>query len=530
MLVLMAAVGFVLLIVCLNIAGLMLARASSRTREIALRAVLGAGRWRIIRQLWAESGLLLIPGALLGLAASVGGVRLLLFLAPENMVQGISVNMDARVLLFTAALSVVAGVLFGLAPAWQLSRADHYSSLKEGGRSGTSGRGRQQLRSALAAAEIALALILLVGAGLFLKSLGRLQEVDTGFQPKGVLSAYTNPPEIRYKDAAQLAGFYREVVERLQVLQGVKSAAAITPLPFSEDGSASFSIEGRPQVPGDPGPHAGMRNITPNYFAVMGIPILSGRVFTDQDRIGSGKVVIIDKALAQRYWPNENPVGKRVGPDRTGPWSTIVGMVAHIRNSDLSGESGEGVVYMPMYQEPVPYTAFVVKSAGTDLKTAVAAAVRAVDPNLPVYNVESMEERVAASLGLRRFAVSLLAAFAIIAVFLAAIGIFGVISYGVVQRTQEIGIRLAIGAERGQVLQLILGDGFKLAASGVLVGLAGAAVLTRLVSNQLFHVSPFDPLTFALTAFALLAVALLASYLPARRAMRVDPMVALRYE
>ncbi len=531
MLVLMGAVVFVLLIVCSNIAGLMLARASSRGREIALRAVLGAARWQLIRQLWAESALLVIPGGLLGCAAAYAGIQVLLKLAPEDLTKGFTVQMDVRVLLFTAAVSLAAGILFGLAPAWQLSRTDHFESLKEGGRSGTAGRMKQTLRTALASAEIGLALILLVGAGLFIRSLNELQQVNAGFQAKGVLTGTTVLPATRYKKEEEQANFYRSVVDRLQTLPGVQIAAAAIPLPFSgDDWSASFKIDGRPQPPGDPGPHGSVRYITPRYFAAMGIPIRMGRAFTDQDRLGADRVAIVDDALVAQYWPNENPIGKRIRQGQSGPWETIVAVVGHVRHSDLAADSGKGTYYYPIYQDPAPYVSFVLKNSGGRLESALRETVRSVDPNQPVFAIKPMDEWIAESLGSRRFAVTLMSGFALIALFLSAIGVFGVISYGVTQRTQEIGIRMAIGAERTQVLGMILTGGLKLAGAGILAGLIGAAILTKLLSSQLFHVNPFDPVTFAGTAIVLLLVALLASYLPARRAMGVDPMVALRYE
>ncbi|MBV8820899.1 MAG: ABC transporter permease, partial [Acidobacteriaceae bacterium] len=528
----MGAVLFVLLIVCSNIAGLMLAKASSRSREMAIRAVLGAGVWSLIRQLWAESFLLVLPGALLGLAASAGGVRALLAVAPESITRGLTVNMDVRVFLFTAVISIAAGMLFGIAPAWQLAKVDQFESLKEGGRSGTAGQGKQRLRAALASAEFALALILLVGAGLFVKSLSRLEQVQTGFRPDGVLTGTTVLPDNRYKQDDARALFFKSVVERLRTLPGVQSAAAGVPLPFSgDDWGQSFSIEGRPQTPGDPGPHASVRYVSPAYFETLGIQVRMGRAFTEQDRIGAPLVAVVDEALAGQYWPNENPIGKRIrsgGPQ--SPWRMIVGLVAHIHHSDLAADSGKGLAYMPLYQNPPPIASLLIKHSGGKLEQAMRDAVRAVDPFQPVSQVKSMDEWIAESLGSRRFAVVLMSGFAGAALLLAALGIFGVISYGVTQRTQEIGIRMAIGAERSQVLKLILIDGLKVAGVGVLLGTIGAAFLTRMLSRQLFEVSPFDPITFGGTMLCLLAVALFASYVPARRAMRVDPMVALRYE
>ncbi|PYT19374.1 MAG: hypothetical protein DMG59_00605 [Acidobacteria bacterium] len=534
MLVLLGAVGFVLLIACSNIAGLLLARASGRSREIAVRAALGAGRWQLIRQLLVESGLLAFSGGVLGLAAGFAGLRLLLLLAPVQIAARLVINMDLRVLVFAIAITVVSGMLFGLAPAWQLSRADQYESLKEGGRSGTAGKARQRLRGALVSAEVALALMLLVGAGLFLRSLTHLQQVDTGFNPSGVASGMIMLPEAAQAQGQDAnkdkeAAFYRSVVDRLLSSPGVRSAAAIVPLPFSGDNwGASFTIEGREELPGDPGPHGDVRYITPAYFAAMGIPIRRGRAFTDQDAGALNRVAIVDEELARQYWPNEDPIGKHIRNGSRSPWATIVGVVGHVRQNELSGDSKKGAYYFPMYQSPVPLAAFIVK--GGQGANAIREAVRAAEPTQSVFDLKSMDQRIAESLGPRRFAVTLLAAFAIIAVGMAALGIYGVISYAVTQRTQEIGIRMALGAERSEVLKLILGHGLRLAGAGVVIGLIASAALTRIVTNQLFQVSRFDPATFIVTALALISVALIASYIPARRAMGVDPTIALRYE
>jgi predicted permease len=498
-----------------------------------VRAALGAGRWRLIRQTLAESMVLAGAGTLLGLAVAHAGIRLLLALAPEDVVNGVKIGLDRYVLLFTAGVGLAAGILFGLAPAWQVSSIDRYESLKEGGRTGTAGRARQRLRSLLVAGELALALVLLVGAGLFLKSLSRMQEVDTGLEPRGVMTAALALPETEYKEPDKQTAFYRATLEALSAIPGVRAAGAGTPLPFSGgSASASFGIEGRPEGPGDPGPHGNVRFVSPGYFAALGIPLREGRYFTEQDRQGTDPVVVIDENLARQYWPNHDPVGTRLRRGRQAPWATIVGVVAHVKHSALVGDSDKGVYYYPILQKPVEQTHLVVKATRDPLSlaSAIREAVRAADPNQPVHDLASMEQRIANSLGPRRFAVRLLSFFAAIAVLMAALGLYGVISYTVAQRTQEIGIRMALGAQRSQVMGLVIGQALRLGLVGVVAGLAAASILAQLLSSQLFAVSAFDPMTLGITALALLIVALAASYGPARRATRVDPMVALRYE
>jgi predicted permease len=533
LLVLLAAVGFVLLIACSNIGGLMLARASGRSRELAVRAALGAGRWDLIRQTMLESLLLAFAGALLGLGICDSSIRMLLSLAPEKLAAGLIVSVDSHVLLFTALVSVCAGLLFGIAPALQTIRVRDYESLKEGGRSGTSGRGRQRARALLVVGEVALALVLLVGAGLFLRSLSRLQEVGTGFDPSGVMTATISLPESGYKEPEKRAAFYRAVTERLQNLPGVSAAAAAIPLPFSgNDGSASFSIQGRTPGPGDPGPHGDIRYVGPGYFSVLRIPIRLGRMFTEQDRIGAQPVVVIDENLAAQYWPGENPIGKTMRNGSKSAWSTIVGVVGHVKHSDLAGDTGKGVYYYPILQSPTPFTAFVLRT-GADpagLTAGIRDAVRAVDPSLPVHHLKTMRELVSSSLEPRRFVVTVLGFFALVALLMAVIGLYGIISYAVAQRTPEIGIRIALGAQPREVLTLVAAQGLRLVLFGVAAGFVAALSLSTLVSSQLFQVSAFDPLTFTVTATVLIAAALLASYIPARRAAKVDPMVALRYE
>lgn len=531
--VLIGAVGFVLLIACSNIAGLMLARASGRARELAVRSALGARRWHLIRQTLAESLVLAAAGTLVGLGVAQAGVRILLWLAPAEVAMGLVIRLDAYVLAFTAVVGALAGILSGVAPAWQVSGAHDFELLKEGGRWGTASRGRLRLRALLVAGQVALALVLLVGAGLFLKSLARLARVNPGFDPQGVMTAALSLPESQYKEEQKQVAFYRAVSERLASLPGVSSAAAVVPLPFSGSNFASsFNIEGRPQGPGDPGPHSDLRAVTPGYFSALKIKLLAGRTFTEQDREGTQFVTVIDENLARQYWPDQEPLGKRLRRGSNAPWVEIVGIVAHVHHSELAGDTGKGVCYYPMYQIPIS-RAFLIARTNADpagLAGPIREAVRSVAPGQPVYDLSTMENRLGTSLAARRFAVTVLGFFAGVALLMSALGLYGVISYTVTQRTQEIGIRIALGAQVNEVLGLVVTHGLRLVSAGILLGLAAALSLSRLLATQLFQVSPFDPLTFAVTAIVLLIAAILASYVPARRATKIDPIVALRYE
>jgi len=533
MLVLLAAVGCVLLIACSNIAGLMLARASGHAREIAVRAALGAGRWRLIRQTLAESLVLALGGAVAGLALAFVGVRALLAFAPENASVALAVRIDAPVLLFTAVAAVAAAVLFGIAPAWQVSRLDRFEALKEGGRSGAAGLRRQRIRAGLVIGEVALALVLLVGAGLFLRSLASLEDVNPGFQPGGVITAGVSLPQPQYTEPAKRIAFYRAVLERLSNLPGVTSVAEGVPVPFSGNaGSASFAIEDRPAPPGDPGPHGDLGFVSPDYFTALRIPLRSGRTFTAQDQPSTEPVAIVDETLARQYWPNESPIGKHIRQGQRGAWATVVGVVSHVKHSDLAGDTVKGKYYFPMFQRPAPFTTFLVRrqSDPVVLGGAIREAVRGIDPALAVANIRTLPEMVARSLSPRRFVVTLLEIFAGMALLMAVLGLYGVISYSVAQRTQEIGIRMALGAQPREVLSLVIGQGMRLTGIGAAIGLGAALAFSRALKSQLFQVSAFDPLTFTITALILIAAALVASYIPARRATRVDPMHALRYE
>jgi predicted permease len=534
MLTLMGAVGFVLLIACSNIAGLMLARATSRQKEMTLRAVLGAERWDLIRPTLVQGLLLAGCGTLLGLLLGWEGIRALLLLAPQQMAQGLAVPMDAYVLVFTAVAGILSGLLFAIAPALRASELRDFTVLKEGGRSGTAGRARQRLRSVLVVGQMALALVLLVGLGLLAKSWGRMQQVQPGFDPSGVLTAEVSLPQTSYPDSAKQIAFFRAVAARLAAEPGVIASALAVPVPFSGfNSSASFEIGGQPIGPGNPGPHGDVRWVSPGYFRTMKIRIAAGREFSDQDVAGGQPVAVIDQNLARQYWPHENPIGQRIRRGSKAPWATIVGVVGHVKQSALVGDSGKGVYYYSLFQPyNIPATFLVARTTGkaSAVSAALAEAVHAVDPSLPVFGLKSMTERVDSSLAPESFAVTVLGFFAAIALVLAALGLYGVISYSVTQRTQEIGVRMALGADRQRVLALVVGQGMRLAAIGAGIGCVAAYGVARLLSSELFGVNAGDPETFLGVAILLAAVALLACYLPARRATRVDPMISLRYE
>ena len=535
LLVLLASVGFVLLIACSNIAGLMLARASGRSREIAVRAALGAGRWDLIRQTLLESLVLSFAGAAAGLGLALAGVRGLLAFAPEDAAVTLNVRMDATVLLFTAGAAIAAGILFGIIPAWQISRLDRFDALKEGGRSGSAGLRRQRLRGGLVIGEVALALVLLVSTGLFLRSLASLEEVNPGFSAQGVMTGFVALPPNHYKDPAKEMAFYRAVLDGLKNQAGVSMAAAAVQVPFNgQTGSSSFAIQGRPSPPGDPGPHGDIAFVTPGYFEALRIPLMRGRVFTDRDNASTAPVALVDDTLAREYWPNQDPVGQHIRFDPDQPWATIVGVVGHTKNTDLAGDTVKGKYYFSMFQSTflVGANTFLVHTNSDPARASAALrdAVHAVDPTLAVSQMRLLSDMVASSLAPRRFVVTLLGIFAGLALLMAVIGLYGVISYSVAQRTQELGIRMALGAQGREVLGLVVGEGMQLAGAGALIGLGVSLAFSRLLKNQLFHVSAFDPLTFGVMALVLIAAALFACYIPARRATRVDPMEALRYE
>jgi len=539
LLVILGAVAFVLLIAAANVANLQLARAASREREMAVRLALGASRWRVVRQLLTESLMLAGVGGAVGLLLAFWGIDLFRTLGPANLPRLQEVNLDGRVLGFTMLAALLSGLIFGLMPALQSSRAELNEALKEGGRAGTGSHGRKRLRGLLVVAEVALTLVLLVGAGLLLRSFRRLQEVNPGFRPEHVLTAQISLPPARYTEDQKIMAFHQELIDRTKSLPGVQAVGLSMSLPPNLlQISNPFGIEGRPLPPGEARPLAEEMTISPDYFTALGVPLLRGRCFTGADKAGAPQVLMINEAMARRFFPNQDPVGKRLqtgDPSPNSPWETIVGVVGNVKYAGLEAEETP-TLYVP-YTTPgwVSWSRtmyLVVRTAGEPLglSSALRQQIRALDADLPVANLKTMEQVIHESVTEPRFRTSLLGLFAAVALLLAVIGIYGVISYAVTERTHELGIRMALGAQTGDVLRLVIGQGMKLALVGVAIGLAASFALTRLMKSLLFGVSATDPLTFALIAMLLATVALLACYVPARRATQVDPMVALRCE
>jgi predicted permease len=532
--VLLCAVVAVLLISCANVANLLLARASVRSHEIAVRAALGAGRNRIIRQLLTESLLLAVLGGALGILLASWGTKALLALAPTNLPRLNGVHLDLRVLLFSSAISLVCGVVFGLVPALTAAKTNLVNSLKESERTDSAGATRQRLRKTFVVAEVAMALVLLISAGLLIRSFGKLLKVRPGFDPHNVLTLRLSLPGAQYNNAAKVAGFYDTLVPRIAGLPGVTHAAACFQTPFTSGGDNSiFFIRGWHASPNDPPPHADYAFVSSDYFKSIGLPILKGRDFQPSDmRAGNffapGSVAIIDEELAKRFWPNGDALGGGISWSREGPWATVVGIAATAQLKDLAEES-KGTFYLPAYYSA---STLVVRTSGDPrpLTQAIREQVLAVDKSQPVYDVKTMDERVAATLETRRFAVVLLGIFGGLALLLAAIGLYGVLAFAVSQRTREIGIHMALGAQARDVLGMVIKQGMLLVLCGVVLGVAGAYALTRAMQSLLFEVSATDPATFAIVPLLLAIVGFVACYIPARRATKVDPLVALRYE
>jgi putative ABC transport system permease protein len=540
LLVLLGAVGFVLLIACANVANLLLARAAGRTREIAVRTAVGATRERLVRQLLTESVILSLAGGAIGLALAWGGLRALLALKGGNLPRADEIGIDANVMLFTLAISVLTGLLFGLAPALHFSGLDLHGSLKEGARGATSEGSTHAVRRALVIAELALALTLLTGAGLLVKSFGRLQNVDPGFDPDNLLTFNIGLPTTRYgSDTAQIA-FFDALLPRLAQVPGVKAVGATSVVPFGGGWTtSSLEIEGLQTPPGEPGPWGDRRDVSAGFFAAMRIPLLQGRTLTEDDRASSPRVAVIDDEFVRRYWPHQNPIGKRFtfGPPAgaadtsSREWIEIVGVVGHTKHEGLAAEP-RIQYYLPYRQEGRPGLTIVARTSGDPERSvnALRGVVRSVDPDQPISMVRTMDEMLEQSVGQRKLSMLLLSLFSGIALLLASVGIYGVMSYSVAQRAREIGVRIALGAERRDVLRMVLRQGMRLALAGVGLGLIAALVLTRVIASQLYEVRATDPATFVLVASLLTAVALAANLIPALRATRVDPAVVLRDE
>jgi len=535
LLILLGAVGFVLLIACANVANLLLARSSVRRKEFAIRTALGAGRLRLVRQLLTESLLLATLGGVAGLMLALWGIDSLVALLPDSVPRADEVTVDWRILAFVAGISLLTGLLFGLAPALQASKTDINESLKEGARGATAGLRRNRTRGLLVISEVSLSLVLLVGAGLLIKSFVRILMIDPGFNAKNVLTMEVLLPFLppsKYASGAEAAAFFRQALERINKLPGVNYAGAVSSLPLSGAVEASsFSIEGRPAPPPDQKPAAEYSIIESDYFHAMGIPLIRGRAFTEQDTKDKPRVVIINQTMARRFWPGEDALGKQLKIGFEKEPREIVGIVGDVKQTTLNAEPQSGV-YLPEQQFPYPGLTLVVRttSAPGGVTAAVRKEIQSLDPSIPLSNIRTMEGVLSASLAQKRFSMLLLAIFAGVALVLAAVGIYGVMAYTVAERTHEIGIRMALGARGRDVLKLVVGQGMALALIGITIGLIAAFAVTRVMASLLYGVSAKDPLTFIGVAVFLAAVALLACYIPARRAMKVDPMVALRYE
>ena len=536
LLVLLGAVAFVLLIACANVANLLLARAAGRMREVAVRIAMGAKRRHLVRQLLVESTMLSVTGGVLGTALAWAGVRALTTAFPAENLLGRSLAIDATVLVFTGVIAVLTGILFGLAPALQTSRTSVRDTLQEGGRGAAADRSGHVLRRSFVVAEFGLALTLLAGAGLFLKSFARVNGVDPGFEPDNLVTANLALPAVQYPNDTVRIAFFDRLRTRIEALPGVSGAGLTSVLPFGGSWSTgSFSVEGFTPAQGEQNPWGDIREVSPGFFEAMGIPLVRGRTFTPADGPGTARVVVIDEGLARRYWPDTDPIGKRI--TRQNPqnpetqWWEVIGVVGHTAHEGLDADA-RVQLYFSSRQRALPFASLVVRTRGEPLSAvpAIRAAVGEIDAQLPLAGIATMESLIDRSVGQRKLAMILLGVFAAIGLLLAATGIYGVMSHMVTQRAQEVGVRMAMGANRGDVLRMVLAQGAKLATIGVGLGVVGSLALTRLVQNQLFGVRATDPMTFVSVTALLAAVGLLATAIPALRATRMDPVQALRQE
>ena len=535
LLLLLGVVGLVLLIACANIANLWLARATTRRREVAIRTALGASRARLVRQFLTESVMLSVLGGATGLLLAMWGVELLVAASPRGIPRLSEAGLDVRVLGFTLGISVLTGLLFGLVPALQSSSVELSESMKESSKSATTSRAWQRLRGILIICEVAMALVLLIGAGLLIKSFRRLLDVDPGFNRENVLTMQVSLPPARYADPKEKANFYGQLLERVKALPGIEAASMTTALPLGGmNFGGPFSIEGRPlDMRGQP-PHAYVRAVAPGYFRAMGITLIKGRDLSDEDTDKSVPVVIINEAFARGFFAGGEAIGQRIkigAPGSPRPWMLVTGVVKDVKSDGLDREATPEM-YVPFSQNVSASMTLVARTISNPAASvaAVRNEVHALDKDQPVYNIRTMEQLLTQAIAQRRLNMLMLGAFALVALLLATSGIFGVMAYTVAQRTHEIGVRMALGAQRVDILKLIFGQGMSLTLIGLGLGLAAAFGLTRVMSSLLFGVSATDPLTFLSIALLLALVALIACYIPARRAMRVDPMVALRYE
>ena len=536
LLVLLGAVGFVLLIACANVANLLLARAAGRQKEIATRVALGASRLRLIRQFLTESVLLAAIGGVFGLLLSVWGVRVLKTFIPPNISQAKEITVDLKVLLFTLLVSLLTGLVFGLAPATQATKFNLNETLKEGGRDSAAGSRGNRIRGALVVSEIALSLILLIGAGLLINSFVRLRNVDPGFKTGNLLTMSVALPAQKYPDQARRVAFYEEMLRRVEALPGVRSAAITSQIPLVKQGdSVGVQIEGRPEP--RPGEEIIIvtRVVSPHFLQTMGIQLLRGRTFGDEDKPDSPAVALVSDTMARRYWPGEDPVGKRLcpgRPEKDSDWVTVVGVVNDVRQFGLD-VAVKPQMYLTYEQSAYFSPRNLVVSTNvepTSLAPTLRNTVWEIDRDQPVSNIRTMEDVLSESIARQRFSTLLLGVFGVVALVLAAVGVYGVMSYSVAQRTHEMGIRMALGAQEWDVLKLAVGQALKLVVIGVGVGLAASLALTRVMTSLLFGVSSTDPTTFVIISLVLIGAGVLASYVPARRATKVDPMIALHYE